>query len=85
MSDPVFLPRKLLLPGLQKITVTPQADGSIDVTGNFAPGAVNITSGPLSFSPEALLTLLADLATDLPKLIADITAVFSAPAPTPSK
>jgi hypothetical protein len=90
MPDPVNLPRKLFIPGLQKVTVTPQADGSIDVVGNFAAGTVNITGGPLSFNPLALLTLFEDLATDLPKLIADVTAVFGAtppvpaPAPTPT-
>jgi hypothetical protein len=88
MPDPVYLPRKLFIPGLQKVTVTPQADGSIDVIGNFASGTVNVTGGPLSFNPMALLTLFEDLATDLPKLIADVTAVFGAtppaPAPTPT-
>jgi hypothetical protein len=86
MTDPVNLPRKLLLPGLQKVTVTPQADGSIDVVGNFAAGTVNVTGGPLSFNPLALLTLFEDLATDLPKIIADVQAVFaSTPAvPTPA-
>jgi hypothetical protein len=86
MTDPVNLPRKLLLPGLQKVTVTPQADGSIDVVGNFAAGTVNVTGGPLSFNPLALLTLFEDLATDLPKIFADVQAVFaSTPAvPTPA-
>lgn len=86
MPDPVNLPRKLFIPGLQKVTVTPQADGSIDVIGNFASGTVNVTGGPLSFNPLALLTLFEDLATDLPKIIADVQAVFAAtpPVPTPA-
>ncbi len=87
MPDPVNLPRKLFIPGLQKVTVTPQADGSIDVIGNFASGTVNVTGGPLSFNPMALLTLFEDLATDLPKLIADVTGRLrgdaSGPAPAP--
>ncbi len=88
MPDPVFLPRKLFIPGLQKVTVTPQADGSIDVTGTFASGVLNVSGGPLSFSLTALLKLLEDLATDLPVLIADVEAVFastpSVPTPTPA-
>jgi hypothetical protein len=89
MPDPIFLPRKLMIPGLQKVTVTPQADGSIDITGNFAAGTVNVSGGPLSFNPLALLTLFEDLAADLPKIIADVQAVFAAtpavptPAPAP--
>ena len=87
MPDPVYLPRTMFIPGLQKITVTPMADGSIDVVGNFAAGTVNVTSGPLSFNPLALLTLFEDLATDLPKLFSDLQAVFattpSVPSPTP--
>jgi hypothetical protein len=86
MPEPVYLPRKLFVPGLQKVTVTPLADGSIDVVGNFAPGTMNVTSGPLSFNPLALLTLFEDLATNLPKLFADLQAVFAAPpaVPTPT-
>ncbi len=88
MSDPVFLPRKLIIPGLQKVTVTLQADGSIDVTGNFASGVLNVSGGPLSFSLTALLKLLEDLATDLPVLIADVESVFastpSVPTPAPT-
>lgn len=90
MPDPVFLPRKLIIPGLQKITVAPQSDGSIDVTGSFASGVMNVSGGPLSFSLTALLKLLEDLATDLPVLIADVESVFAStpsvptPAPTPS-
>jgi len=90
MPDPVFLPRKLFIPGLQKVTVTPRADGSIDVTGNFASGVLNVSGGPLSFNLTALLKLLEDLATDLPVLIADVEAVFAStpsvptPAPTPT-
>jgi hypothetical protein len=88
MPDPVFLPRKLFIPGLQKVTVTPQTDGSIDVTGNFAAGVLNLSGGPLSFSLTALLKLLEDLATDLPVLIADVEAVFastpSVPTPAPT-
>lgn len=86
MPDPVYLPRTLLIPGLQKISVDPLPDGSIDVTGNFKAGTLNLTGGPLAFNPLALLTLFEDLATDLPKIIADIQAVFAAtPAvPTPA-
>ncbi len=86
MLDTVYLPRKLFIPGLQKITVAPQVDGSIEVTGNFASGVLNVTGGPLSFSLTALLKLLEDLATDMPVLIADVEAVFaSTPAvPTPA-
>ncbi len=90
MPDLVYLPRKLIIPGLQKVTVTPQADGSIDVTGNFGSGVLNVSGGPLSFSLTALLKLLEDLATDLPVLIADVQSVFAStasvptPAPTPS-
>ncbi len=90
MPDLVYLPRKLIIPGLQKVTVTPQADGSIDVTGNFGSGVLNVTGGPLSFSLTALLKLLEDLATDLPVLLADVESVFAStpsvptPAPTPS-
>lgn len=91
MSDPIYLPRTLMIPGLQKITVEPQTDGSINVTGNFKAGTLSLTGGPLSFNPLALLTLFEDLATDLPKIIADVQAVFAAspsvptpaPAPTP--
>ncbi len=89
MPDPVFLPRSLLVPGLKKVTVTPQADGSIDVTANFATGTLNV-SGPLSFNPVALLKLLSDMAQELPTLVADISAVFASsppvplPAPTPT-
>ncbi len=70
--------------------MTPQADGTIDVTGNFASGVLNVSGGPLSFSLTALLKLLEDLATDLPVLIADVQSVFAStasvptPAPTPS-
>ena len=46
MPDPVFLPRKLFIPGLQKITVTPQADGSINVIANFVPGVLNVSGAP---------------------------------------
>jgi hypothetical protein len=90
MPDLVYLPRKLIIPGLQKVTVTPQADGSIDVTGNFGSGVLNVSGGPLSFSLTALLKLLEDLATDLPVLLADVESVFAStpsvptPAPTPS-
>ena len=35
------------------------------------------------FSLPALLKLIEDLATDLPVIIADVTAVFAAPAPGP--
>lgn len=84
MSEPVYLPRALVIPGLQKVTVTPNADGSIDVVGNFKAGTVNLTGGPLSFNPLALLTLFEDLATDLPKIVADITAVFASPPPVPT-
>jgi len=88
MPDPVFLPRKLIIPGLQKVTVTPQVDGSIDVTGNFASGVLHVSGGPLSFSLTALLKLLEDLATDLPVLIADVESVFastpSVPTPAPT-
>ncbi len=87
MPDPVFLPRKLIVPGLKKVTVTPQTDGSIDVTGNFAAGTLNV-SGPLSFNLTALMKLLGDLATDFPTLVADISAVFgstpSVPTPAPN-
>jgi len=83
VPDPVFLPRKLFIPGLQKVTVSPQADGSIDVTGNFAYGVVNLSGSPLSFNLPALLKLLEDLATDLPTLVADVTAVFAGVAPHP--
>ncbi len=82
MPEPVFLPRKLIIPGLKKVTVTPQADGSIDVTGNFATGTMSV-SGPMSFSVSALLKLLGDIATDVPTLIADLTAVFASPPPVP--
>jgi hypothetical protein len=84
MHEQVFLPRKLSIPGLQKFTIEPQADGSINVTGNFAAGTVNLNGAPLSFSLPALLKLLEDLATDLPTLIADVTAVFASPAPVPT-
>jgi hypothetical protein len=84
MPDPVFLPRKLFIPGLQKVTVSPQADGSIDVTGNFAYGVLNLSGSPLSFNLPALLKLLEDLGTDLPAIIADVTAVFAAPVPVPT-
>lgn len=90
MPEPVFLPRKLIIPGLQKVIVAPQGDGSIDVTGNFASGVLNVSGGPLSFSLTAILKLLEDLATDLPVLIADVESVFAStpsvptPAPTPS-
>ncbi len=67
--------------------MTPQGDGSIDVTGNFASGVLNVSGGPLTFSLTALLKLLQDLATDLPVIIADVEAIFastpavSTPAP----
>jgi hypothetical protein len=75
-----------MIPGLQKLTVEPQADGSINVTGSFKTGTLNLTGGPLSFNPLALLTLFEDLATALPKIIADVTALFAStpPVPTPA-
>ena len=49
---------------------------------------LNVTGGPLSFNPLALLTLFEDLATDLPKIIADVQSVFastpSVPTPAPA-
>ena len=86
MPDPVYLPRILYVPGLQKVSVDPQADGTINVVGNFKLGTLNLSGGPLSFNPLALLTLFEDLAADLPKIVADVTAVFAATpsVPTPS-
>jgi hypothetical protein len=88
MPNPVFLRRNFIIPGLQKVTVTPQTDGSIDVTGNFASGVIHVSGGPLSFNLAALLKLLEDLATDLPALIADVESLFattpSVPSPAPT-
>ena len=70
--------------------MTPQADGSIDVTGNFASGVLNVSGVPLSFSLTALLKLLEDLATNVHRLIDDVEAIFAStpsvptPAPTPT-
>ena len=82
MSDTVFLPRKLAIPGLQRIAVLPLADGTINLTANFKAGSLNLVGGPLSFNITALLKLLQDAVTDLPVLIADVTAVFAGKEPT---
>ena len=86
MPDPVNLPRKLFIPGLQKVTVIPRPTARSMSSATSRPAPLNVTGGPLSFNPLALLTLFEDLATDLPKIIADVQAVFAAtpPVPTPA-
>ena len=70
-------------PGLNNITVTPRADGSIDVLANVTPGALTIPTAK-SFNLTALLKLIEDLATDVPVIIADVQAVFAASTPVPT-
>ncbi len=54
MPDPVFLPRTLIVPGLKKVSVTPQADGSIDVTAKFCDRHAERIRPPVLQSARAL-------------------------------
>jgi len=69
-------------PKFNGLTVTPKADGTLDITANVTPGSVSMPTSA-TFSLPAVLKLIEDLATDLPTIIADVTAVFAAPAPAP--
>jgi len=75
---------RMATPALNKITVTPQADGSLNVTANVTPGAITIPTVS-TFNLTALLKLIEDLTTDVPVIIADVQAVFgTTPTPTPT-
>ncbi len=70
-------------PSLNTVAVSPQADGSINITANVTPGAITIPTAK-TFSLPALLKLIEDFSADIPTIIADVQAVFAtAPTPTP--
>ncbi len=87
---PVEIPTSMPLPpyvptlGITRLSVSPQPDGSLDLTVTVRLGTLVLSRAPLTFSVPALLKLLTDLAADAPVLIADVLAVFAAtPGPTP--